>query len=102
MVAFGVILLVVGLGGGALIGWLASQNTTGVTLGGAGLSVSVLPVTLFAAGAVSVALIWLGAGVMRAAARRRRARREEVRRLRDEQARTPAPRPSGTGPGQTH
>lgn len=97
MVAFGVILLLVGLGAGVSIGWLAWQSTDGITLGGAGLSVTVLPVTLFAAGVGSLLLLWIGARVIGVGARRRRARRDEVRRLRSEQPRTPSAPPPAPG-----
>ena len=89
MVAFGLILLLVGLGGGALVGWLASQNTSGVTLSTAGVSVTVLPITLFASGAVAMLLLWFGAKVMGAGMRRKRRQREQARRPNEVPTRTP-------------
>lgn len=97
MVAFGLILLLVGVGGGALVGWLASQNTGGVTLNAAGVSVTVLPITLFVSGAVAMLLLWLGAKVMGAGMRRKRRQREQARRPSETPTRAPVVGDSGRG-----
>ena len=54
MVAFGLILLLIGVGAGGWLAWLALQSETGVTLGATGLQLTVLPITLFVAGAASM------------------------------------------------
>ncbi len=82
MVVFGLVLLLIGLGAGGWIGWLALQSDAGVTLGATGLQLTVLPITLFGAGAVSMLLLWLGWRVMAAGVRRRGARRRELETLR--------------------
>ena len=82
MVALGVVLAVVGVGGGALVAWLALQSSTGITLQGAGMAVTVLPITLFASGVAAAVLIWVGWRVFLIGRRRRRAEREEIRQLR--------------------
>ena len=83
MVAFGLILLLVGLGGGGWLAWLALQSQTGVTLGATGLQLTVLPITLFAAGALSMLLLWLGVRLVALGAKRRAARRKEMKQLRN-------------------
>ncbi|MGV1010425.1 MAG: hypothetical protein ACOYBY_17800 [Dermatophilaceae bacterium] len=75
-----------GVGGGALVAWLALQNSTGVTLQGAGVSVAVLPITLFCTGALAVVLLWVGWRVLVIGVRRRRAQREEIKALRSTSA----------------
>lgn len=94
VVAFGLILLLVGLGGGGWLAWLALQSETGVTLGATGLQLTVLPITLFAAGAVSMLLLWLGVRLMALGTKRRVARRKELKQLRN----TPS---ASTAPGST-
>lgn len=96
MLAFGIILILVALGGGGYLGFLASrQTTTDVTIGTAatGLQLSMLPVTLFAAGAASVLLLWVGFKLTGMGFRRKRAARRELRDLRAGGG-TPSP-PSG-------
>jgi cytoskeletal protein RodZ len=93
VVAFGLILALVGIGGGILFAWLALQSDSAITLQGAGMSVTVLPITMFVAGAGSMLLLWLGWRLMRIGSRRRRAQREEIDRLRSTSAaQTQAPR----------
>jgi len=82
VVAFGLILALVGVAGGALVAWLALQSSTGITLQWGGMAVTVLPITLFAAGAVAIVLLWAGWRLFRIGNRRRRAEREEIRALR--------------------
>lgn len=82
MVAFGLILALVGVGGGALVAWLALQSSTGITLQGAGMAVTVLPITLFVAGVAAAVLLWGGWRMFVVGRRRRRAEREEIRQLR--------------------
>ena len=60
MVAFGLILLLIGVGAGGWLAWLALQSETGVTLGATGLQLTVLPITLFVAGAASMLLCGSG------------------------------------------
>ena len=48
MFAFGLILALVGVGGSILLGWLVLQSTSSITLQGASMTVTVLPITLFA------------------------------------------------------
>lgn len=98
MVAFGLILALVGIGGGVLIAWLALQSQGGVTLQGAGMSVTVLPITLFTAGAGSMLLLWLGWRLIRLGTRRRRAQREEIERLRTTTAQAQSQRATGPQP----
>lgn len=87
MVAFGLILLLIGVGAGGWLAWLALQSETGVTLGATGLQLTVLPITLFVAGAASMLLLWLGVRFMALGTKRRVARRKELKELRT------APRP---------
>lgn len=75
MVALGLVLLLVGLGGGALLTWMALQTPDTVALGAPGLQLTVAPVTVFAAGAVAMLLLWLGFRLMAAGTRRRPAPR---------------------------
>jgi len=82
VVAFGLILLLIGVGAGGWLAWLALQSETGVTLGATGLQLTVLPITLFVAGAASMLLLWLGVRAIAAGARRRSSRRKEMRQLR--------------------
>lgn len=96
MVAIGLILLLIGLVGGGWLGWLAVQSDTGVTLSMTGLQITILPITLFAAGAVSMLLLWLGVRLMGLGAYRRGARRREMRDLRSAPAATPAVVPQAT------
>lgn len=92
MVVFGLILLLIGLGGGGLLGWLALNSADGVTLEATGVHVTVLPITLFASGAISMLLLWLGVRIMAAGAKRRAARRREMSKLRNAaNSRPPAP-----------
>ena len=93
MVVFGVIVLLLGLGGGAFLAWLALNTEGGVTLGMTGLQITVLPITLFAAGAASMLMLWLGVRIIGAGARRRRAQRQEMKALRQEASARPAPPP---------
>jgi uncharacterized membrane protein len=64
------------------MGYLASQSTSGVTVGGTGLTLTILPITLFAAGALSMLLLWLGWKVTGSGVRRRSAQRKEMKQLR--------------------
>jgi membrane protein implicated in regulation of membrane protease activity len=82
MLAIGLILIIVAAGGGAYLTWLSLQSTTTIPLSGAGLSFGVLPITLLAAGAVAVLLLWAGFRLVAAGFRRRRAERRELRELR--------------------
>ena len=91
MVALGLVLLLVGLGGGALLTWMALQTPDTVALGAPGLQLTVAPVTVFAAGAVAMLLLWLGARLMAAGTRRRVAQRRELKNA------PPAPRPPVEG-----
>lgn len=91
MVVFGVIVLLVGLGGGAFLAWLALNTEGGLTLGMTGLQITVLPITLFAAGAVSMLLLWLGVRIIGVGARRRRAQRKEMKQLREGATTRPEP-----------
>lgn len=97
MVAFGLILLLVGLGAGGWLAWLALQSEAGVTLGATGFQLTVLPITLFVAGAVSMLLLWLGARLMALGTKRRVARRKELKQLRTTPTASPA-RASSTVP----
>ncbi|HOF63947.1 MAG TPA: hypothetical protein PLL54_06555 [Dermatophilaceae bacterium] len=94
MVALGLVLLLVGLGGGALLTWMALQTPDTVALGAPGLQLTVAPVTVFAAGAVAMLLLWLGFRLMAAGTRRRVAQRRELRELKNA---PPAPRTAPTG-----
>lgn len=82
MVAVGLVLMVLALGGAAFLGWMALQSQWLVTLGPAGFQIGVMPITLFAAGAGSVVLLWLGAKLTGAGAKRRAARKQELKQLR--------------------
>ena len=95
MVALGLVLLLVGLGGGALLTWMALQTPDTVALGAPGLQLTVAPVTVFAAGAGAMLLLWLGARLMAAGTRRRVAQRRELRELKNA---PPAPKPTGERP----
>ena len=95
MVALGLVLLLVGLGGGALLTWMALQTPDTVALGAPGLQLTVAPVTVFAAGAGAMLLLWLGARLMAAGTRRRVAQRRELRELKNA---PPAPTPTGERP----
>ena len=102
MVAFGLILALVGVGGGALVAWLALQSSTGVTLQGAGMAVTVLPITLFACGVAAAVLLWAGWRLLIIGRRRRRAQREEIKALRTTaESERYRPGTEGSRPGQT-
>jgi len=95
MLAIGLILILVAAGGGAYLGWLAVQSSTPVPLSGGGLSFGVLPITLLAAGAVAVLLLWAGFRLVAVGFRRRRAQRRELKELRSSGG-SPSPvRPTG-------
>jgi len=90
MLAIGLILILVAAGGGAYLGWLAVQSSTPVPLSGGGL-----PITLLAAGAVAVLLLWAGFRLVAVGFRRRRAQRRELKELRSSGG-SPSPvRPTG-------
>ncbi len=93
MVAFGLILLLIGVGAGGWLAWLSLQSETGVTLGATGLQLTVLPITLFIAGAASMLLLWMGLRLMALGTKRKVAARRQLKELRS--ASTPPP-PSGT------
>ena len=100
MVALGLVLLLVGLGGGALLTWMALQTPDTVALGAPGLQLNVAPVTVFAAGAVAMLLLWLGARLMAAGTRRRVAQRRELRELKN--APQPTRPPAEGAQGRPH
>jgi len=100
VVAFGLILLLIGVGAGGWLAWLAVQSETGVTLGATGLQLTVLPITLFVAGAASMLLLWLGVRFMAIGTKRRVARRKELKQLRTNPASAPPP-PGAAGPRAT-
>jgi len=82
MLAIGLILVVIAAGGGAYLGWIAMQSSTSVPLSGGGVSFGVLPITLLAAGAVAVLLLWAGFRLAAVGFRRRRSQRRELKELR--------------------
>ncbi|HRW19878.1 MAG TPA: hypothetical protein P5181_13650 [Dermatophilaceae bacterium] len=82
MVAFGLILLLVGVGGGVLFSWLLLNNNNVLQLSVPGFQIGLLPITVFAAGALSVLLLWMGLRLTALGARRRAARRAEMKELR--------------------
>lgn len=90
MLAIGLILLLLAVGGGGYLSWLALQTSTGVPLSGGGASFNVLPITLLAAGAAAVVLLWVGFRLTSAGFRRRRAQRRELKELREAGATTAA------------
>ena len=90
MVALGLLLLLVGVGGGALLVWMSLQTPDTVALGAPGLQLTVMPVTVFAAGAIAMLLLWLGARLMAAGTRRRVAQRRELKELRTGSSVAPA------------
>ncbi len=100
MVGFGIVLLIVGVGGGAALAWLLLQHNDLLTLTIPGYQIGVLPITIFVSGAVSMLLLWLGVRVTRHGLRRRRARRAEMRELRHsaERAEREPTRPATPGP----
>ena len=105
MLAIGLILILLALGGGAYLSWLALQTTTSVMLSGGGVSFALLPITLFAAGAVAMILLGVGTRLAAAGLRRKRAQRRELKELRQTGGSTtpappPPPPPSGR-PGRT-
>ncbi len=91
MLAIGLILLLLAVGGGGYLSWLALQTSTGVPLSGGGASFNVLPITLLVAGAAAVVLLWVGFRLTSAGFRRRRAQRRELKELREAGAATAAP-----------
>ena len=97
MLALGLILVIVAAGGGAYLGWLASHSSTSVTLSGGGLSFAVLPITLLAAGAAAMLLLWLGFRLVGIGFRRRRAQRQELKALRESGATTSRPSDRAVG-----
>jgi hypothetical protein len=82
MVAVGLVLVLIGVGGGALFAWLALQTSDRVGLGADGLvQLTVQPITVFIAGAAAMLLLWMGARLMAAGAKRKAAQRRELREL---------------------
>lgn len=86
MVAVGLILVLVALGGGGFLAWMSLQETLAVYIGPSGLRVGLLPITLFASGAVTMLLLWLGVRLTAVGARRRSAERQQLKHLRSEVA----------------
>ena len=82
MLAIGLILILLAVGGGAYLSWLALQTTTSVMLSGGGVSFALLPITLFAAGAVAMILLGIGTRLAASGLRRKRAQRRELKELR--------------------
>lgn len=83
MLAIGLILILLAVGGGGYLSWLALQTSTGVPLSGGGASFNVLPITLLAAGAAAVLLLAVGFRLTSAGFRRKRAQRRELKELRE-------------------
>lgn len=84
MLAIGIILILVAVGGGGYLGYLASQTSSDVVIGSTStaIALSMLPLTLFGAGAASVVLLWLGWKLTGVGFRRTRAQRRELKGLR--------------------
>lgn len=84
MLAIGIILILVAVGGGGYLGYLAAQTSSDVVVGSTSttIALSMLPVTLFGSGAVSVIVLWLGWRLTAAGFRRMRAQRRELKGLR--------------------
>ncbi|MGI8718265.1 MAG: hypothetical protein ACR2JN_10610 [Lapillicoccus sp.] len=82
MLALGLVLLLLGVGGGAFLVWTTLPSTSSVNLSGAGIALSVTPLVLLLSGVVALLLVWLGLRVTAAGARRRRATRRELKELR--------------------
>ena len=103
MLAIGLILILLALGGGAYLSWLALQTTTSVMLSGGGVSFALLPITLFAAGAVAMVLLGIGTRLAASGLRRKRAQRRELKELRQTGgSTTPTPTATASGrPGRT-
>lgn len=103
MLALGIILVIVAIGGGGFVGYLSTQSSQTVTIGGTtGITLGVLPITLFAAGAASVLLLWLGFRLSALGFRHKRAQRRELKERRREVKELKAsgatvPRESGPG-----
>ena len=95
MILFGILLVAIALGGGALLFLGTSSLDDTIKISMLGGSIELPPVALFVAGAVSMLLLWLGwaflrAGVKRSARQRREAK--ENARLAEEQRRADAAR----------
>ena len=103
MLAIGIILILLAVGGGAYLSWLALQSATSVLLSGGGISFALQPITLLAAGAVAMILLWVGTRLVAAGFRRKRVRRRELKELRQAGGSTaPTPTPMASGrPGRT-
>lgn len=103
MLAIGLILILLAVGGGAYLSWLALQTATSVTLSGGGISFGLLPITLFASGAIAVILLGIGTRLAASGLRRKRAQRRELKELRQAGgSTTTAPTPTASGrPGPT-
>ncbi|WP_411284978.1 hypothetical protein [Lapillicoccus sp.] len=107
MLAIGLILILLAVGGGAYLSWLALQTATSVTLSGGGISFGLLPITLFASGAIAVILLGIGTRLAASGLRRKRAQRRELKELRQAggsttTTTTTAPTPTASGrPGPT-
>ncbi|HMT33634.1 MAG TPA: hypothetical protein PKC73_12170 [Dermatophilaceae bacterium] len=102
MVAVGLVLLLIGVGGGALFAWLALQSSERVGLGADGLlQLTVQPITVFIAGAVAMLLLWMGVRLMAAGAKRKAAQRRELRELKQSTpARTAEPQRPAARPNE--
>ncbi|MDQ2755373.1 MAG: hypothetical protein M3Y71_02230 [Actinomycetota bacterium] len=113
MLVVGVILLVIGLGGGALLAYLAAQSDQAVSLTAGAVSVGLAPLALFLAGALAMVLVWLGARLGVVGVRHQRQQRRALKRQRlrveglqatadavDPNSKGPAG-PTTTGPGST-
>ncbi len=99
MVAVGLILLLLGVGVGGFLTWMSLQSTWMVRLGPNGFQMQVMPITLFAAGAATVLLIWFGTRLVIAGTRRGRAQRKQLKELKSgAAARGEEPEPQSTSP----
>jgi hypothetical protein len=78
MVLLGVVLVLLALGGGALLVLGAAQLSENIVIDVFGLTASFPPVVLLLAGAVLMAVLWCGSAVLHRGLRRMRRRRAEA------------------------
>jgi hypothetical protein len=85
MIVLGVVLILVAAAAG-VFAVVSSSTSQMVHLEGIGLAVSVSPLAVYLAGALSVVLLGFGFSMITGGARRKASRRKELRRLRKAEA----------------
>lgn len=100
MIVLGLLLVLVAAGAALFAVVASANNSAPIHMEGIGIAVSVTPLAMYVAGAVSVALLVLGFAMMSGGTRRWVSSRTELRHLRKEKAASASGR-STDGSGRT-